>query len=786
MLALTLSVWLAALNPLPAFAAESHGFDIGAMDASSALRAFGKQAGVEVMASGELLGGKTLNRVSGEHTVDSALQSLLAGSGLEHQYVGERGVVLLPVKAVDTFRIAQADTAAGVVQNEEREEVIVIGRARLYDKTGMALKEIPQSVSIVTRQRLDDQNLTSLSEAMKYTTGVTVQRFDAGGHMNTFNARGFGSEIFQFDGLAVRSTGNLAVPDLAMFERVEVMRGAAGMFQGAGEPGVAINMIRKRAQSKFQVNGLVSAGSWENYRGELDVTGAFTDSGNIRGRLVTALQSYDTYMDDIGGDKKLAYGTVEFDLAEQTTLSVGGIYHDYQTAQFRGLPSYVDGRLPDVDRSTTLAPDWARQDMGLKDGFVQLEHRLSNDGFLNTVVRRTHRSLSSTYLDYLTPVSYSGAVTIGGGYFNYEDEDTSADTFFSTPFQLGGQTHNFLVGADYRLAESTQWFRNTSASSPTAVVIDFFSPPDLDQLPDPNRVPFAGKNLWEIESYGIYSQLRAKPSNSLTLIAGGRLSWWQTQVTSRITGATLLDYDAKNEFTPFGGIVFEVNPSVSAYASYAEVFQPQSGYTVAGTPLEPRVGGQLEMGLKGTLLGGRVNASAAVFRINDDNRALSDPDNPGFSLAAGKVRSEGWETEAVGQITSRWRLSAGYAYTTTEYLRAEEGEQGQAFSTFTPKHSFNVWTHYQPDSGPLKGIEFGGGWRAVSDFYVVSGGVRVDAEAYSVASLLVAYRLSERHKVSLNVENVFDEKYWEKVGGTTRQNYYGMPRSVALTLRSSW
>ncbi|MBL8269776.1 TonB-dependent siderophore receptor, partial [Steroidobacter sp.] len=625
-LALALSAWLATLNPLPAFAEEAHGFDIAAMDASAALRAFGKQAGVEVMASGELLGGKTLNRVSGEQSVDAALQSLLAGSGLTHRYVGDRGVVLLPVKAAETIRIAQANTAVGMAQKDEvREEVIVIGRARLYDKTGMDLKEIPQSVSIVTRQRLDDQNLTSLSEAMKYTTGVTVQRFDAGGHMNTFNARGFGSEIFQFDGLAVRSTGNLAVPDLAMFERVEVMRGAAGMFQGAGEPGVAINMIRKRAQSNFQINGLLSAGSWDNYRGELDVTGAFTDSGNIRGRLVTAVQTYDTYMDDIGGDKQLAYGTVEFDLAEQTTLSVGGIYHDYQTAQFRGLPSYVDGRLPDLERSTTLAPDWARQNMGLKDGFVQLEHRLSNDGFLNTVVRKTNRTLSSTYLDYLTPVAYTGAVTIGGGYFNYKDEDTSADTFFSTPFQLGGRTHNFLIGADYRLAESTQWFRNTSASAPTAVVINLFSPPDLDLLPDPNQVAPAGRNLWEIESYGSYSQLRAKPSDSLTLIAGGRLSWWETQVTSKVTGATLLDYDAKNEFTPFGGIVFELNPSVSVYASYAEVFQPQSGYTVAGTPLEPRVGAQLETGIKGSLMGGRVNASAAVFRINDDNRALSDP-----------------------------------------------------------------------------------------------------------------------------------------------------------------
>jgi outer membrane receptor for ferric coprogen and ferric-rhodotorulic acid len=220
------------------------------------------------------------------------------------------------------------------------------------------------------------------------------------------------------------------------------------------------------------------------------------------------------------------------------------------------------------------------------------------------------------------------------------------------------------------------------------------------------------------------------------------------------------------------------------YASYTDIFKPQLERTFAGEQLEPRTGNQYEAGIKGEFREGLLNASVGVFRIIDENRALADPDNLGYFLPVGKVRTQGAETELTGRIAPNWNLTAGYAYNQTKYLKAAVNQQGQAFSTLTPKHTFDLWTHYTFAGDFAPGLEAGFGARAVSEFYSQSGGVNFVADGYAIFSSQVAYTLAGRHKIALNIENLLDKKYYEKVSGFTRQNYYGTPRSVMLTVRS--
>src|SRR5690606_28562931 len=99
-------------------------------------------------------------------------------------------------------------------------------RAATVGKTVQSLREIPQSVTVLTRKQLDDQNLHSIEDALKNVTGVTVQRFDAAGHYSVFNARGFGSDTYQMDGVTLQTDADGVYLDLAVFDRVEVLRGA--------------------------------------------------------------------------------------------------------------------------------------------------------------------------------------------------------------------------------------------------------------------------------------------------------------------------------------------------------------------------------------------------------------------------------------------------------------------------------------------------------------------------------------------------------------------------------
>lgn len=214
------------------------------------------------------------------------------------------------------------------------------------------IREIPQSVSVITQQRMEDQNLTTIPEVVKQTTGVTVQRFDGAGLFNSYNARGYQIDTLLLEGLPRDNTGNVTEFDTAIYERIELLKGPAGLFLGAGEPGAMLNLARKRAQARTDVAGTFSLGSWDRYRAQLDVTGALNESGSVRGRFVGLHDEGDSFLDVVNYEKQLVYGTLEFDLTTRTTLSAGVTHQEIDSVIDRGLPAYADGRTFTVNRAT--------------------------------------------------------------------------------------------------------------------------------------------------------------------------------------------------------------------------------------------------------------------------------------------------------------------------------------------------------------------------------------------------------------------------------------------------
>lgn len=490
-------------------------------------------------------------------------------------------------------------------------------------------------------------------------------------------------------------------------------------------------------------------------------------------------------MDGVDGNKQLVFGVLDTDLAERTTLSVGGIWQKLKATHFPGLPAYMDGRLLDVARSAAYVADWSNIDSETKTAFVELEHRLAGGGSIKASARWMERFNPFSWIWVGTGpygVGDDGSAPITGVRNGAEapNEDFTYDVYLSKPFELGGQTHNLLVGADYRTAESSVSVRQNFSS----VVQNVFSY-DPGLVPLPPATPYYWGST-DIESYGAYGQLRYKLLDALTFIAGARISWWKSDRTDRLTNLPMSSYDAKSEFTPYGALVLDVTQALSLYGSYSEIFVPQNATTFEGSQLDPRVGGQYEFGVKGEFRDGMLNMHAAVFRIQDKNRATADLAHPGFSLPVGEVRSEGFETEISGRLTERLSLTAGYAFNETKYIDGQLAVANGQWNTFTPKHNFNLWAHYRLPERLIGGMEVGGGVRAVSEFFALSGPIRYVGDAYTVASLMAGYRINGRYKVDLNVENLFDKKYWSTVSGPYFSNFYGAPRSVTLTLRAKW
>ena len=238
-----------------------------------------------------------------------AVLAALAGSGMTAQAQGT-AAALPEVKVTDTGSTTEGSYTA---------------RELDIGKTGQSPREIPQSISVVTRQQLDDRNLTKLEDVLKSVTGVNITRFDGAGNYNTIQARGFDIGAVLLDGLPVAQGPNYATAlDLALYDRIEVLRGPAGLLQGSGEPGGAVNLVRKRAMGTLKIGGNAMLGSFGLRRLDADLTGPLNAAGTLRGRVVVVEDRRDSFVDLLFSNKHAAYGTLELDVGPSTTLSVGG------------------------------------------------------------------------------------------------------------------------------------------------------------------------------------------------------------------------------------------------------------------------------------------------------------------------------------------------------------------------------------------------------------------------------------------------------------------------------
>lgn len=654
------------------------------------------------------------------------------------------------------------------------------------EKDVLSVREIPQSTTVLTRERLEDGGYTSLDTALRETPGIVVLNNDNG--RSSLFSRGFEFDNLYFNGLpAPLSSVYGTQPDMAIIDHVEILRGPAGLFGGAGEPAGAINMRLKQAKSEFEARFEGAFGSWEHKRGEVDVTGRLNESGSVRGRFVGVLQHENGFVDSVENGVGVAYGTIQADIGDSTTATFSVSHQVRDITPFNGLPTFQDGTLIDLPRSTFTGADWNRFDNSVTDYIGELEHKFDDGGHAKLSARYQATDVDFLYAwanGYAAP---NGDIISGGGDTSdtrwlardYEAGSLAIDAHVSKPFELFGQEHNIILGADYQNQDITM-LQGAGVIAGNQNIYGWNS-----ALPEPT-VNYTVQQGTKTDRFGIYGQLRVKPIDRLTLIGGGRLSWYNATTTNLVSGAITSKQQVNAKVTPYAGVVFDVTDWLSAYSSYTEIFQPQTATDAAGNILDPREGRQYEVGLKAELFDSGVNASLAYFNLRDTNRAIADPLVPGASVAQGEVEVQGIELEASGSPLPGWEVAGGYTYTDSRYLNSAQA--GQTFSTYTPQHMFQFWTKYTFDetAGAFEGVFVGGGVTAFSSFSSVSQGVTIKAPGYVTADLMAGYKINDNFTATLNVNNVFDQKYYSRVGGTSVFNFYGEPRSATFRLSAKF
>jgi outer membrane receptor for ferric coprogen and ferric-rhodotorulic acid len=358
---LSVAVALATLAGPALAQGQTLPFNLPAGPLASTLNAIASQSGQIISLEPALVQGKQAPAVKGQMSAEDAIQRALAGSGLQLRVTAQGNFSVEPAPT-DTGTAALQLGATNIIENSADATTEGSGsyaaRAVTIGKGTHTLKEIPQSVTVMTRKQMDDQDLTDLKDAANKTTGlVGVQGVGKG---MILTSRGFQIDDWQYDGVPIpRNTyalGNWATQDLIFFDRMEVLRGASGLLQGTGSPGGAINLVRKRGQYAPTVTVTGKAGTWDHYGLQLDAGGPLNQAGTLRGRFVADEDQSDSFIDYEWSKTHSLYGSLDFDLREDTTLGLAVSYSDAESRpMIRGLPRYSDGSPLDVSRSTTQA-----------------------------------------------------------------------------------------------------------------------------------------------------------------------------------------------------------------------------------------------------------------------------------------------------------------------------------------------------------------------------------------------------------------------------------------------
>lgn len=650
------------------------------------------------------------------------------------------------------------------------------GEMATATKLKLTPRETPQASTVITRQRMDDQAMTSVNDVVKNTPGLFLSQASGPGRQ-TYSSRGFDIDNMMFDGLPSAYSGysNSVQPNLAMFDRVEVIRGATGLVTGAGNPSAAINFVRKRPTATPQVSITGAAGSWDDYRGELDASGPLNDSGTLRGRMVGSYRDANSFRDGEESNHGLFYGITEADLSEDTTLTLGLSRQEDQTNLFwGGLPIGTDGHHLNLPRSTNPGTDWENKKLTIDTVFGDVEQRFENGWKLKVAG-------SASQLDGVFSGSYQSRyqTTLARTVYqsHQDDQQYAFDTFASGPVEAFGRTHEVVVGTSKRIYDATS---------------KEYSPYDTNYPLNGAKPDFVrdGKTHAITTQDGVYLTTRLNLADPLKVILGARVDWYDYD-DRQGDG----DYKVTRNLTRYAGVIYDLDDHHSVYASYTDIFTPQSNKDFSGKVLEPIVGENYEMGIKGEYFNGALNASLAVFQIDQKNRATDPATQAGCpqqscSEASGLVRSQGIDLELQGALTENWQVGGGFTYTRAHYVKDSASNKNQRFDTDTPERLFKLTTSYR-FQGPLEKLRVGGNlyWqsRMYNDVALANGSTyRLEQGSYAVADVMAAYQLNKHLDLQLNVNNIFDRTYYSAIAtsptwGST--DTYGNPRSFGVTAK---
>ena len=660
----------------------------------------------------------------------------------------------------------------------------VNGASRL----NLKMVEIPQSVSVISSAQIKDFQLNDINAALDTATGVRVERIET--DRTYYTARGFDITNFQIDGIGLPliSGNNHADEDTAIYDRVEVIRGANGLMTGVGNPSATVNFIRKRPTKTTEFDLDLTAGSWGKSRIEADYSTAVTKDVGVR--FVAVKQKNDSYLDRYSQDKTVVYGFVDIKVSDDTQLSLSHVINDNDaTGNTWGANPlfYTDGTATNYDVGTNTSADWSMWDVKKSNTVAELTHFINEDWDVRaTYSRKKTDEDSQLFYVYGSPDSTTELGLLGyASEYDHDDEHDLLDVYTTGHFDAFGLQHQVVFGLSYANMDYSD-----------LSLYDYSTPygfPVMPALPTwdgntPKPTFLDGKTGADIKTTqkAAYFTARLNLAEGFHTIIGGRFNDWNVEGSSY----GVVQDRGDNVFIPYVGAVYQVTPEVSAYASYTETFLSQTEMDINNNILEPITGESAEIGAKAELFDGRLIASAAYFDVEQVNVAKLDPLTADLGpelqrhIGTDGISSTGYEIELAGQIGDSTQVSFGFTdfeiegdeevqdYTPETLVKLAITHDLEAIDGLTIGANVN----YQSATSRVQGVSTAGD--------AIGSVIVTEQDSYALVNLMANYEINDTVSVSLNANNVTDEKYINSLYWA--QGYYGAPANYSATVSLSF
>ncbi|KZN66090.1 hypothetical protein N473_11005 [Pseudoalteromonas luteoviolacea CPMOR-1] len=795
LLAASLSGVLLA-SPMDTLAEDQvHALNLPVSTLDQAISELGEQTGTSISVNSKLSKDLRSNQILGNLNVHQAITQLLAGTGLSF------------AKTDTGYVIYDANTDAPVAQLPDMhvktvETIEILGQPieRSSSPTGLDLsvKETPQSISVLDANFIEYYGLDDVEDVLNNSAGV--YRYKYGTSDDTlFSSRGFYVNEYVKDGMpAGFSRGQEFRLDSAVYDSVEVLRGAAGLMAGAGEPSATVNLISKKPTRERLLNVSAELGSFNHKRAELDASSALTEDGKYAARVVLVFEDADTYIDREDTQKQVFYTQLHgyFGAQEQTEASLT-LHHqklDHNGVHW-GVPIfYNDGSRTDLPASTNLASPNAFQNREHTGYTFKISHQLNLDWQLNGAIYHGTNDLESIFTYFSSSADPKTGLGVFGidSLFADEGEVTTMTASAIGRVELFDREHQ--INITY-LKNDTEYTNRTyeeetpegrRAFYPMASLFDA-NPARGIKAPNINQKIIDRLEAVDEETLALSTNIDVH--EQLNVIAGIKFykfkqnnknyTSWQGHSASSSSD----DGDSK-----YLGLVYSPLDTLNIYASYTDTYKPQPGLVdVNLAPIEAITGQNIELGLKLALFDDKFNINFAAFDTLLKNVAEAIPEyanvTPIRYRQVDGANSTGFELEIAGDITENWQLNASYSEFSLEDQQGEDvnKEAPRKLLKLNSSYQYHDWRaglglQWNDDTTvnvlAPRGVDLGlpAGTRRGSLADTKQGEILISAH--------LGYQVTEQLDVKVHVRNLLDESYYDTYGFVPKKA--GSPRTWAI------